>query len=398
MTAIDVTADAARRALGARDEPDDVLIDRFARAVWSHLIEPGDGVAGRLIAHLGAGEALRRALADADVDGALTAQEYRDGRRRWLPRADAADVAHALMVARRHDISLLTPRDASWPSLLDDLGPHAPVCLWVRGDVTRIAPARAVAIVGARAASGYGEHVALEMSADLAGSGVTVVSGAAYGIDAAAHRAALACDGPTVAVLAGGADRAYPAGNTRLIDTIAASGAVVSESPPGASPTKWRFLQRNRIIAAVSHATVVVEAGWRSGSLNTASHALAIGRRVGAVPGPVTSAASAGCHRLLRTEPVDCITCADDVREMIGIGGAVPLALPTDGRPPTDDLTRIRDALSARGWRDRDDIARRSGHAPDDAASLLGILLLGGEVENSDAGWRLVPRASARSA
>ena len=151
-------------------------------------------------------------------------------------------------------MQIVTPADEDWPGQLDDLDDHAPLCLWVRGDPSilgRLQPS--VALVGARAATSYGDHVALELSADLAGGGIPVVSGGAYGIDGAAHRAAMAVGGVTVALLAGGADRAYPAGHTQLIGRMAEVGAVVSEVPCGSAPTKWRFLQRNRLIAALSY-------------------------------------------------------------------------------------------------------------------------------------------------
>ena len=240
--------------------------------------------------------------------------------------------------------------------------------------------------------------MAVESAADGAGGGVPIVSGAAYGIDGAAHRAALAVGGLTVALLAGGVDRSYPVGHTQLIDRIAAAGAVISEVPCGSAPTKWRFLQRNRLIAALAGAVVVVEAGWRSGSLNTAGHSVALGRPLGAVPGPVTSAASAGCHRLLREFGAACITDGADVRELLGLGeggaAAVDEALFTmgadDARPWTDHRTRAIDALSTRTWRDASDVARRSGMSVAAIESLLGLLALEGLVQGGPQGWRKV--------
>ncbi len=255
---------------------------------------------------------------------------------------------------------------------------------------------RSIALVGARAATGYGEHVAVELAADLVGRGATIVSGAAYGIDGAAHRAAMSAGGMTVALLAGGADRPYPAGHTELIGRIAASGAVVSEVPCGSTPTKWRFLQRNRLIAALSEATVVVEAGSRSGSLNTAGHAAALARPLGAVPGPVTSAASAGCHRLLREFDARCVTNADEVMELIGAAPATLFDMPPGGSSDhTDDTTRVTDAMSFRSWRETTDIARRCGLSSSDVAAILGLLALGGEVERGTAGWRRVRAGAA---
>lgn len=386
----------------------------FAIATWSCVVEPGDAVASRLIALRGPEGAL------AEVDGhgrgafaagvgtsadtgicdelGLTIAQWRDALARWRPRLDRGAVVECLRTARRAGASLLLPEDSAWPSSLDDLGEHGPVCLWVRGDasvLSRLAPA--VAIVGARAATSYGDYIAMELSADLAGRGVSIVSGAAYGIDGAAHRAALTAGGTTIALLAGGVDRFYPAGHAALLHEITASGAVISETPCGSAPTKWRFLQRNRLIAAISDATVVVEAGWRSGSLNTAGHAAALARPLGAVPGPVTSAASAGCHRLLREYDARCVTNADDVMELLGLDalhgshGSIPLfemeqAVEPGGR--TDDTTRIIDALSTRSWRDTDDLARRSGLGRDEVTAILGLLALEGTVAQGEDGWR----------
>ena len=244
-------------------------------------------------------------------------------------------------------------------------------------------------LVGARASSGYGEHVAAELAGDLAATGTVIVSGGAYGIDGAAHRAALGVSGATVAFLAGGVDRAYPAGHQSLIRQIAAEGAVVSEPPCGAAPTKWRFLARNRLIAALGHATVVIEAGWRSGSLNTAGHAAALGRPLGAVPGPVTSAASAGCHRLLREYDAQCVTSAQEVRELWGMGAGSS----SSARPVDPDRIRLLDAMSTRARTSVDELARRSGLAPDRVRALLGLLELEGEVQRDDGGWRRIPAA-----
>ena len=405
MKAWDLTAGDARQRLSdivrVDELSDEAIVDRWSRVVWSHLVEPGDGIAGRLIDALGAEAALRKLLTGPprDQPGGLSLRELTEAWKRWQPRLAAEPVATALEVARRQGIRLVAPGDPDWPDQLSDLGAHAPVCLWVRGDtgaLGRLQPS--VAVVGARAATSYGEHVAVEIAADLAGGGVPIVSGAAYGIDGAAHRAALAVGGLTVALLAGGVDRSYPVGHTQLIDRIAAAGAVISEVPCGSAPTKWRFLQRNRLIAALAGAVVVVEAGWRSGSLNTAGHGVALGRPLGAVPGPVTSAASAGCHRLLREFGAACITDGADVRELLGLGEggaeAVDEALFTmgadDARPWTDHRTRATDALSTRTWRDVSDVARRSGMSVAAIESLLGLLALEGLVQGGPQGWRKV--------
>ena len=393
MSPLDLSPSTARRALGSllpEGASDAAAVDRFATAMWCHLVEPGDSAAGRLIRRLGAAESLRLVVGDGTTD-LVEADELARARGRWMPRLSVDAVADTLRRAVKTGADLVTQADPHWPAQLDDLGPHVPVCLWVRGATVRLTQLRpSVAIVGARAASSYGEHVAMELSADLAGGGIPVVSGGAYGIDGAAHRAALTVGGPTIALLAGGVDRAYPAGNAGLIDRIATTGLVVSEVPCGSTPTKWRFLQRNRLIAALADATVVVEAGWRSGSLNTAGHAAALSRQLGAVPGPITSSASAGTHRLLREYGAQCITSPADVRELIGLDDASssPRA-GDDGRPRTDDTTRVHDALSARVWRDTADVARRAGMSLGEVEAILGLLHLDGSASRSPAGWRL---------
>jgi len=402
MTAFELSARAARAALAPLrlTLSDDAALDRYAIAVWDQLVEPGDSVAGRLVAARGPLLALDALIAGTPLDE-LTARERTEARKRWLPRLSAQAVADTLRIAGARDVALVTRDDAVWPGQLDDLESHAPLCLWVRGDagvLARLQPS--VAVVGARAASGYGDLVARELAAELAATGVPVVSGGAYGIDGAAHRAALSAGGVTVALLAGGAERAYPAGHTQLIDDIAQTGAVVSEVPCGSAPTKWRFLQRNRLIAALTTATVVVEAGWRSGSLNTAGHASQLGRALGAVPGPITAPASAGTHRLIRESDAVCITSADDVLELLGswapssgrgTAAAAAGSAATAAARRTDDATRVQDALSNRVGRDADEVARRAGMAVDEVRILLGMLQLEGSVHAGVDGWRSAP-------
>ena len=286
--------------------------------------------------------------------------------------------------ARDVDARLIVPGDPMWPVTLDDLGAHAPTVLWVRGDPEILCAEPRVAIVGARAASGYGEMLAGDFAGELAAGGAVVVSGGAYGIDGAAHRAALGVEGRTVAFLAGGVDRAYPQGHQQLLRRIVDTGAVVSEVPCGTAPTKWRFLSRNRLIAAVSHATVVVEAGWRSGSLNTAGHAAALGRPLGAVPGPVTSAASAGCHRLLREYDARCVTTPAEIRELWGGRTDAPeVAMRSD-----PDQVRLLDAITGRSALTVREICRRSGLAPEKVSAMLGVLELDGMVRRVEGGWQ----------
>ena len=240
------------------------------------------------------------------------------------------------------------PGDELWPRRLDDLGESRPLGLWYQGD-PRVLARMGLGIVGSRDASAYGRRIATDLAFELASAGLGIVSGGALGIDAAAHRGALAADGYTVAVAAGGADRFYPASHADLyLDILRRGGALCSESPPGAAPHRHRFLSRNRIIAALAEAIVVVEAPHRSGALSTAHHAMAVGRQVGAVPGPVTSARSVGCHRLLRESAV-CVTSTAEVAELLGWQGGSP------GSSASGTPTSTSDAASPS--------ARRGGQA-----------------------------------
>lgn len=383
---IDLSESAVRRRISPWADSDDADArdELDARMMWSALAEPGDGVAGALVAACGARRALEIALGHTEADVDLGVETLVSARRRWLPRV--SDAPFASEGARRAHAEPVTPAHPLWPSRLDDLGPHAPLCIWVRGDVRALSRPVAVALVGARAATGYGEQTTATLAAELAAEGIAIVSGAAYGIDGAAHRAALALGGSTAAWLAGGVDRPYPAGHRDLLDRILANGgAVASDVPCGSASTKWRFLARNRLIAASADATVVVEAGWRSGSLNTAAHAAQLGRPVGAVPGPITSPASAGCHRLLREYGAQCVTSTEEVRELLGYVTAPPLF----DTSRTDELTRVRDALSTRTERPVSDLARRTGMAEAAVVTSLGLLALEGSAHRGpNGGWR----------
>lgn len=396
------------RAVAGSDLDREGVRDRFARATWTGIAEPGDGTAGLVIDALGAANALDvlvdrpsaatldAALRDAGVEG-TPANELESAIARWQPRVASAAALLALRHAARYGARLLVADAEGWPHGASDLGIHAPIALWCRGtDEALAALQTSIALVGARAATGYGEHVTMEASAGLVDRGYAIVSGAAYGIDGMAHRAALASKGQTVAILAGGVDRFYPSGHDALLSRIVEAGAVVSELPCGQPPTKWRFLQRNRLIAAVSQATVVLEAGWRSGSLNTAGHAGSIGRPLGAVPGPVTSAASAGCHRLIRDFNAVCVTNADEMAELAPLQPQVeqpPLVelvetspATTPQRPPSQQV-RLLDAVSTRSPRTSQDIAARSGLSLATVRSQLGALELEGRVIERERGW-----------
>ncbi|WP_024288827.1 DNA-processing protein DprA [Cellulomonas sp. KRMCY2] len=383
----------------------------LARAAWSRLAEPGDLVAGAVVAALGPRDALAwlRAVAPAiEANGSGPAAGPRTGlpglgpdvaRRlgsaasRWLPRLSTLDPRRELDALARLGGVVVVPEGPGWPAGLDDLGAAAPPCLWVRGvpDLDRQLD-RSVAIIGARACTSYGEHVAAELAAGMATADWSVVSGGAYGIDAVAHRAALATTGTTVAFLAGGVDRPYPAGNSRLLAAICdAGGALVSEVPPGCVPSRSRFLQRNRLIAASARGTVVVEAAWRSGALNTAGHAAALLRPVGAVPGPVTSAASAGCHRLLRDGAAVCVTDTAEVLDLVG-GVGTDLAPRRDAPPAVgEDLgpeaRRTLDALPLRRGAAAESVARAAGLAIGEVRAALGSLELAGLAVQEAGRW-----------
>ncbi|MFS2032033.1 DNA-processing protein DprA, partial [Curtobacterium sp. CT11-45] len=229
-----------------------------------------------------------------------------------------------------------------------------------------------------------------EIASVAADDGVEIVSGGAYGIDAVAHRVAVAAGTPTTAVLAGGVDQFYPAGNHDLLRNVLGRGRVLSESPPGTRPTRWRFLHRNRLIAALSGATVVVEAAARSGALNTAHHALHLGRPVFAVPGPFASAASVGCHRLIAdgnaqivVQPRDPVAAVSAVADHDAPPVAEVLALGTRSDP---HVTRALDALDRRPL-PVEEIARRSGLSVDDTADALALAQLEGLVVALAEGW-----------
>jgi DNA processing protein len=414
VSALDRTVAASAAELAAVRPAGDVVDPRdvAAAAILGFASEPGDGVLGRVVAALGAVRVVEDLLADrasseltaeAEERGAVVSvHEIAAGLQRWRPRLDHAAFARGLGQAARVGAGLLLPHDADWPEGLRDLDAHAPLTLWVRGRVGALRETPSVALVGARAATAYGEHVAIEIAAGLVDRGFAVVSGGAYGIDGTAHRSALASGGTTVAFLAGGVDRFYPAGHEALLSRIAETGAVVSEMPCGAAPTRWRFLQRNRLIAAASQATVVLEAGMRSGSLNTAGHAAALGRPLAAVPGPVTSPASAGCHRLLREFDAICVTDAAQVAELV-LPADAPAAPEARGgtRARTDDRSldltsderRVLDVLGPRRARTVVELAERTGLGTSAVLGALGALDATGFARRVEDGW--VRRRSA---
>jgi len=280
-----------------------------ARAALTALVEPGDEQAHRLVRELGP----ERALEEMTAEGS-----------RWAGRARGLDPDRDLETMAALGGGLLIPEDEAWPAALDRLGAAAPLGLWFRGAGMIPQRGKALAVVGSLASTAYGTTVTSQIAGHAARAGVCVVSDGPYGVAGAAHRGALDAgdDLPgftaTVAVLAGGLDQFYTFGHKELLDQIAETGLLLSEMPPGTPPTRSRFLHRNRLIAALSGAVVVTESSYRSGAQNVAAHALALGSRVGAVPGPVTSASSAGCHRLLKESHASLVTEPDEALGLLG--------------------------------------------------------------------------------
>lgn len=293
---------------------------RVASATLTYLAPPADPLLGALLEAMPPGQVLAAIRAGSLPSGVVRGLPAAESARaasalaRWQARLPAGPPDAGLAAHAQRGISLICPGDPDWPPQLDDLGRARPYALWVRGATSLTALcAASVAVAGARAATAYGTHVASQIASVLAVRGWVIISGAAYGIDSAAHRGALAAGGLTVAVLACGPDYAYPREHRGLLDAIAEHGAVVSESPPGTPPARVRFLLRNRIIAALTRGMVIVEAAGRSGTMAAACHATDLGRPLMAVPGPVTSAMSAGCHELIHDRRATCVTSAADI-------------------------------------------------------------------------------------
>jgi DNA processing protein len=371
---------------------------REARAHLTYLAEPADTLLGALLR-----DNEPAAVLAAIMAGRLPSRVKRPDRdagtltralRRWAARVRESPAEPDLAGWQRQGIRLVCPGEPEWPSQLEVLGDSAPYALWLRGSADlRFGCLSSVSIVGSRAATGYGTHVATEMAAALGEREWVVVSGGAYGIDGAAHRGALAAEGLTIAVLASGVDRPYPAGHAELFDAIVAQGILLSEWPPGRTPTRHGFLVRNRVIAALTRGTVVVEAGLRSGALSTARHARDLCRPLMAVPGPVTSAASRGCHDIIRNWGAVCVTGAADVLECAGpVSGQLAErprgpVLPHDALDPQTAL--VLDAVPARGGAGPVTIAASAGVDLDTAIRCLGSLAAGGFVDRCDRGWRI---------
>ncbi|MGW1072573.1 DNA-processing protein DprA [Streptomyces sp. NPDC002537] len=367
--------------------------ERLARVALTRLTEPGDERVGRWLRELGA-EALVRGLTGAGPPPTGAGKERLAGCR---ARAAALDPRRDLDRVTGMGGRFLCPGDREWPGQLDDLGDACPIGLWVRGDANlRLWALRSVAVVGARACTDYGSYVSATLGAGLAELGWTVTSGAAYGVDGAAHRGALTAGGATMAVLACGVDVPYPRGHTELIDKIVEQGLVLAELPPGGHPTRSRFVLRNRVIAALTRGTVVVEAEYRSGSLVTARRARELGRYTMGIPGPVTSGLSAGVHELLR-EGACLVTDAAEIAELVGdIGELAP-----ERRGPlvardllAPALAAVLEAVPGGPGGDRDLIARNACRDKGRTLRALHELQALGFVERCGDQWKLADRTS----
>lgn len=369
--------------------------ERLARMCLAAVVEPGRPGLTQILSEFGA-EAAWQAMVTGPESSTLTQRA-----RRVDPQALAGTTASL-------QLRFVIPSDPQWPPRLGDLADCEPVNelsgiplgLWVggRGDLAELCH-RAVSIVGSRASTAYGDTVAAEIAAELSESGRAVISGGAYGIDAAAHRGCLAGRTPTVAVLAGGLDEAYPSGHRPLFERIAEKGVLVSELAPGEHPSRVRFLARNRVIAAMSAGTVLVEAAARSGARNTVTWANELGRVVMAIPGPVTSATSVTPHRLIRDAEAILVSSAADIIELLD-----PMAAQrrwdsgdhriTDGLDPS--LLRLFEAVPGRGSLPAAELALRAGCTlPACLAGLEELVQLELVAQDDSGAWRLASRARA---
>jgi DNA processing protein len=388
--------------------------ESYARAALTYLAEPADRWLSELIGVHGAARTLD-AIKSGRLPGAGPSAAMARAMERWRVRLAELPTPDDVIAFRSSGIRLICPGDPEWPGQLADLRHEQPYALWLRGRADlRFSCLRSVAVVGSRAATAYGSYVAAEFAASVAARGWAVISGGAFGVDASAHRGALGADGVTVAVLACGVDVPYPVGHGELLDAIAAHGVIVSEWPPGRTVSRLRFLVRNRVIAALATGTLVVEAGERSGAVNTARHARDLGRRLMAVPGPVTSDVSAGCHHIIRDWQGMLVTTAAEVIEHLSPVGATPTpagpptaaesmeaakgAERTAGRqaPPAlnrDDLNlesaQTLDAMPKRGGMGTARIAQRAGLPPATVVRALAALAASGFIERCGEGWRL---------
>lgn len=378
-----------------------MISPRRAYLGLSLLVEPGDPRLVHMLAVAEPAEVVASVAKGRAIGGVSPSQS-------WVERAGRLDslVASTLAKAKVSGLRWRCPADADWPGQLGDLdhveplngSTGAPMGLWLRGKANLAQLAQSsVAIVGARDATTYGAEIAADLGADVSDAGLTVVSGAAYGIDACAHRGALAMGKPTIAVLAGGADVDYPQAHAALLARIGDKGLVVSEQAPGQTPMKARFLTRNRLIAGLTRGTVVVEAARRSGSLNTLNWADQLGRVTMGIPGPVTSQASVGVHEAMRTGQAMLVTNGADIGDALGGLGVVDSTPELAPKTAYDCMTAAeRQVLDAVPWgtpRATGDIAGELRVCDVEAHTQLIELQSRGYIERLPTGWALLRRA-----
>ncbi|WP_183098981.1 DNA-processing protein DprA [Nocardioides pelophilus] len=366
--------------------------ERLARVTLSVVGEPGQARMLDLAGQLGPRGLLQRLREQSDLSDVSAAV---------TGRLAEVDPERELAQAERQGIRFVIPGDPEWPAQLDDLATAGtlqerggvPVGLWVKGPLRLTDLAGSVAVVGSRSSTSYGERVAGDIAAAVGLGGRVTVSGGAFGIDYASHRGAVSTGSPTVAVLACGADRVYPAAHREMLTYLGREHAVVSEAPLGAAPHRIRFLARNRLIAALTRGTVVVEAAARSGALNTVNWAQRLNRPVMGVPGPVTSACSVGIHHLIRSGVAMLVTGGDDVLELVGEAGEHLVADPRGPEEPRDALPvrerQVLDAVPVAAGAPLSSIARVAGLGAEEVRGILGRLDERGFVEADGVGWRL---------
>lgn len=388
-----LTTKVSRVFVSTTEEQLSDLAEVFALVSLSSLMEPGDKSMGYLLKNFNACRALSMLLSGVsakDFAQLLPEQsepEWRSALQRWAPRLKLSRVKQIFDATHNLKAKVITPHSSYWPKQIADLGEAAPIVLWGIGDFRLLDSEKAISVVGARASTGYGEQVTAEFSSNLALRKYVIVSGGAYGIDAMAHRATLNAGGATIAVLAGGIDQMYPSGNATLLEKIRETGLLLAEQPPGTVPSRWRFLQRNRLIASLSKVVLVVEAGFRSGAINTASHACQLGRELAVIPGPITSRSSDGCHRLLRETPATAVTTVEELLLLFGEEQGSFSDSIAASKVITETTKRILDALSKKQANSIFEIASAAGLSMDSVSKELFELELTGEIRRSAEGY-----------
>ena len=379
-----------------------------ALIAFSHLCEPSDILPGLIQEALPLQQLLQELINRSDAtrvaarlggDAVVEIEEtlrasfgdiWDRARERWLPRLSKAAVLESLTwmnSSSSQPRSLVLQDSSSYSPGLEDLRHHRPFVLWIWGNQSLLGAERAVSIVGTRQASRYGTEVARELAAVAATRGLVTVSGGAYGIDSIVHESAIALQSPTLALMAGGLGKLYPQGKRQMLTDILRDGALVAECPPSVQPAKWRFLMRNRLIAALGRATVVVEAGRTSGALSTANAAVALGRQVAVIPGQIGSSRSIGGHDFLNQNLgfVRLLARPQDLVELVGGSADDPVELNSLG-------ALEKRALDAFGFQPLEtwEVQRLAGLTVRESQIALGSLESLGLVERLGSGYRRI--------